>query len=832
MISGIRENIKEKLEARLLMWHITAFCIGIILGQFFHFSSVVIMVLLGLVLALSFFAWYKKIPYVLLLLALVVGFAWSDMNEKRIASFPGEAGDVITLTGKVVSTPEVMNKGYKFYLQGCVVVDGKAAGKEKYRILIYGDEKSGGLTYGDMINAEGKILAGQFFANPGSFNYSAYLASQDVAATVDTRYQGEVFLTGHRSGWGFMELAEKTKNKVYQAIERVPEDAQGFLKGIVFGDKGNLDSMEKTMLSAVGIFHAFAVSGLHVGFVALFMAAIANFLRLKPWGKLLFVSLGLLFYGAMANFTPSVTRAIIMSIMVYLAYAIGTGRDSYTALAVAAAIILFISPNAITTAGFQLSFAATWGILYLTPVFQRILPGKAGKIKSSLAVTFAAQFATMPLIAYYYSMLTVGGIFLSPLVIPLVGLVVLLGVISCLFSFLSVVWATLPLYSAGLIANIIYWLSNLFEKLPFSWFTVAKPPVWLMVLFYAGLLSLPLLMKGQLSLISKGTGELLDGIFMKKRPEEMESYENESENTNRDKDRDSKKKNTPVYSWLVLGSLIVLLFLPNLFATLHWGRDLEIVFLDVGQGSSALIITPQEKYILLDGGVNVTGDDYLGERAVLPYLKQRGITSLDAVVNTHPHNDHTAAIKGALAFMDVDLFITSKVFPDVEEQQLLLRFAEERQIPVSFVQQGQRITIEPGVVMEVFYPLENSYYLEDDANNGSLLLKLSYGEFDILLTGDSENAALEEMLHLPLEAEVLLLPHHGSNGSLLEEFYEKVAPEAVIVSAGRGNKFGHPGKNVVNYWQEANIPMYRTDRDGAITLTTDGKAYQIDTFLN
>lgn len=810
----ILDSLKGKLESRLLLWHITAFCIGIILGQFFHFSSLFMMGLLAITLMVTVFAWYKKIPYVLLILGLIVGFCWGDINGKKLESFPGEVGDIVTLTGKVVSTPTSMNKGCKFYLKGKVLTaDGGVSG-ETYRVFVYGKEEAQSLVYGDMVQVEGKILAGQYFGNPGSFNYSEYLSSQEVAATVDSRYQGEIFRTGHRSGWGFMELAEHTKNKVYAAIDRIPEDSRGFLTGIIFGDKSNLNSVEKSMLSAVGIFHAFAVSGLHVGFVALFMAAVAEILRLKPWGRLILVSVGLLFYGAMANFTPSVTRAVIMSIMIYLAYAMGRGRDSFTALGVAAAIILFVSPAAVTTAGFQLSFAATWGILYLTPVFSQLLPGKAGKIKSSLAVTFAAQFATMPFIAYYYSLLTVGGMLLSPIVIPLVGLVVLLGIISCLFSFLSVVWATVPLYAAGMIADGIYGLSAFFEKLPFAYFTVAKPPIWLMILFYLLLFSLPLLTKGRLSSVG-GMGELLDGLLAEKTIETPEVSV------------DGPKKEKPIYSWLMLVVLVAMLFLPNI----SWGHRLEVVFLDVGQGSSALIITPEKKHILVDGGVNVSGDDYLGERVVLPYLKQQGITTLDAVINTHPHNDHTAAIKGALAYLDVKLFITSDVFPDVEEQQLLLGLAKEHDVPVSFIRQGQRITLEPGLIMEVFYPVAGDRYPEDDANNGSLVLKLTYGEIDMLLTGDNENPSLGEIADFPLQSEILLLPHHGSKGSLHEEFYQQVNPEVVIASAGRGNKFGHPARDVVNYWQEANIPLYRTDIDGAITVKTNGKTYDIDTFF-
>ncbi len=817
MSNVLGDILKEKLEARLLMWHITAFCIGIILGQFFHFSSGFMMSLLGMTLFGVMLAWYKKIPYALLILALMVGFCWSDINNKQIDAFPREVGDLVILTGKVVSTPDEMTKGCKFYLKGNVVADNGVVGRETYRLLVYGTSDSNSLTYGDMVRVEGKVLAGSYFANPGSFNYSAYLVSQEVAATVDSRYQGEIFRTGHRSGWGFMELAEHTKNRVYTAIDRVSEESSGFLSGIIFGDKSGLSSVEKSMLSAVGIFHAFAVSGLHVGFVALFMAAIAEALRLKPWSKLVLVSVGLLFYGAMANFTPSVTRAVIMSIMIYLAYAIGTGRDSYTALAVAAGIILFFSPAAVTTAGFQLSFAATWGILYLTPVFGQLLPGKAGKVKSSLAVTFAAQFATMPLIAYYYSLLTVGGMFLSPLIIPFIGLVVILGIISCLFSFLGVVWAAIPLYAAGLIAEGIYWLSALFEKLPLAYFTVAKPPVWLMVLFYLILLCLPLFVKGWGVTSRPGMGELLDGLLVDK---DVSGAETSSVNV-------VEKVKGNWYGRLVLIVLVVMLFLPNI----SWGHHLEVVFLDVGQGSSALIITPEKKYVLLDGGDQVSGDDYLSERVVLPYLKQRGITKLDAVINTHPHSDHTAALKGALAYLDVKMFITSEVFPDVEEQQLLLALAEEHDVPVSFVQQGQKITLEPGVVMEVFYPTAGESYPEDDANNGSLVLKLSYGEVDMLLTGDNENKALDEITDLPLQSEILLLPHHGSKGSLHEEFYQLVSPEAVIASAGRGNKFGHPARDVVNYWQGVGIPLYRTDRDGAVTVKTNGRTYHIETFF-
>lgn len=268
----------------------------------------------------------------------------------------------------------------------------------------------------------------------------------------------------------------------------------------------------------------------------------------------------------------------------------------------------------------------------------------------------------------------------------------------------------------------------------------------------------------------------------------------------------------------LLGALLVLV-LPS--AGPHY--DFVLTFLDVGQGDG-ILITADGCNILVDGGgspVNAAGK---GERVILPYLKSQGIDRLDLVINSHPDSDHIGGLFAVIDACKVDKLAVFGGYTENKLQKQLLELAETKNIEVGYLAAGDRLEFSEAFSIEVLWPAAASSFAESETNAGSLALHVEYkdgdSDFDVLLTGDLEGEGqLGSTAGLDCaDIEVLQLPHHGSPKNYNEDWYGRFAPLYVLISVGRDNAYGHPGEQVVAYWQEQGVPVLRTDRAGALRV--------------
>lgn len=287
-----------------------------------------------------------------------------------------------------------------------------------------------------------------------------------------------------------------------------------------------------------------------------------------------------------------------------------------------------------------------------------------------------------------------------------------------------------------------------------------------------------------------------------------------------------------------LGNLFILIFI--IISALVWYRvdevystkttqKLIITFLNVGQGDSILITTPQKKAILIDGGTYPrewsTFD--AGKYVVVPYLKRQGIRKLDMVIATHPDLDHIGGLLAVLEYFHVDLFLDSGTISTTQTYEDLLKLVEQKKIKYK-IANPSKIQLEPSLSLQILSPISQNF--SDDPNNNSIVIKLKYGNISFLLTADITEAA--ENLYVKqygekLKCHILKVPHHGSNSSNSGLFLSYVQPETAIISVGKNNPFGHPSQTVLERFK--NIDVYRTDINGHITVSTDGKEYRITT---
>jgi len=241
-------------------------------------------------------------------------------------------------------------------------------------------------------------------------------------------------------------------------------------------------------------------------------------------------------------------------------------------------------------------------------------------------------------------------------------------------------------------------------------------------------------------------------------------------------------------------------------------------FIDVGQGD-AILLQAGQKNVLIDAG-----DQEMGDR-VANYLRSKGVRTIDLLIATHPHADHIGGLLTVLRSYPVKRLIDSGQVHTSQTFLNYLRLVEEKRIPFE-TPSRQVIELAPQVTLQIIGPLK-SY---DQLNNGSIVALLTAGQVSILLTGDMEQEAEQDLSRAKkIAAQVLKVGHHGSNTSSTRSFLQKVRPQVAIISVGRENTYGHPEKEVLTRLSDIGADVYRTDLHGTVVLRTDGNKFSIIT---
>jgi beta-lactamase superfamily II metal-dependent hydrolase len=256
---------------------------------------------------------------------------------------------------------------------------------------------------------------------------------------------------------------------------------------------------------------------------------------------------------------------------------------------------------------------------------------------------------------------------------------------------------------------------------------------------------------------------------------------------------------------------------------------LQIYALDVGQGDSLLIISPGGKHVLIDAGVPQAGDE------VVAALQKYGAQGLDLAVATHPHADHIGGMRRVLDQFPVQNFLDSGQDYASATYERMIKALRDKGVRFIEAEKGQTFDLEAGVKLEVLNPQGRGQWITEVRQGGSVenansvVLRLSYGDFAMLFTGDAEAETEAQMTDggESLRAQVLKVGHHGSRHATSREFLAAVRPQAAIISCGADNKYGHPSQPLLDRLRRDKVQVYRTDLQGEIAITSDGKGFQI-----
>lgn len=257
-------------------------------------------------------------------------------------------------------------------------------------------------------------------------------------------------------------------------------------------------------------------------------------------------------------------------------------------------------------------------------------------------------------------------------------------------------------------------------------------------------------------------------------------------------------------------------------------EDVSVHFIDVGQGDSCLIIAGDTN-ILIDAGEQKYGED------VIDYLKKLNIKRLDYVIATHPHSDHIGGLPEVIETFDVGKIlmpkITGDMVPTTKTYEKLIDSIKAKDMKATRAKPGLEYDIsvndESSAKMEILAPCSEEY---DDLNNYSVVVKFTYKDVSFMLTGDAEDVSEKEIINsgADLKSTVLKVGHHGSDSSSTDAFLSKVNPEICVISCGAGNKYGHPDSDAVKRMTKYTDKIYRTDLNGNIVISTDGKNYSVN----
>jgi len=633
--------------------------------------------------------------------------------------------------------------------------------------------------YGDRLEMPLRLRRAKNFKNPGAFDYQLALESDGIHLLGTLKSWRLARRLPGTGGLKILALAHRMRIHLLHRLARAfpgtnGEESRRFLSAILLGARDGGEEHLDSVMRQTGVYHIVSISGLHF---ALLMALVGRVARRLPGGGKLEAPL-LLLVGGLYLLLSGGEDPILRSALAGVTQALGrwTGRrvSAWNAQSLAGLALLSASPLHLFQPGFQLSFLATLGILAgRKPRWARLreLP----LIGRPLAISTSAWIASTPVMACTFLQVSPVALIMNLVAGPFLTLSLAGGVLLLAFPSETL---------GGVFIECVHRFAiacALALRVPGSFLRV-PPPSFALV---GGLAAL-----------------LLTRLFLK---------EGASPSEHR------------LLGGAVVGSLFLILFPPPPAIP---GDTLSVTALDVGQGDSLLLGLPGRHWVLVDGGGFSASEFDVGERVVLPALLTMGIRQLDVAVLTHAHQDHGGGLRAVWEAIPPSEIWLGKSPARSNLVRRISDFAAEKNIPLRHPTRGS-IRCFGETCLEVIHPPAGYRSQQPAANDDSLVLRVTYRQSEVLLTGDVESEGEMLMLRsgLPLSAQILKVAHHGSASSTSQGLLAQAAPILAMISVGEGNPWGHPSQEVIERLRLRGVRVLRTDREGAVQAFSDGKQW-------
>lgn len=557
----------------------------------------------------------------------------------------------------------------------------------------------------------------------------------------------------------------------------------GIFEALLLGERGRIPDSISRSLQDAGIYHLFAISGAHIAIFSFLLFSLFSAIKIPTRLSYSLLIIFLLFYVFLVEGRPSVLRATIMTVAFLLGKLLWRDINLVNTLSFSAFFLLIANPANLFDPGFQLTFMATLAIILFYPRVINKLPRLPLRISEIFALSLTAQLGVLPIVAFFFNRVSFSGLILNLAAIPLVALIMAIGYLFLPLSLISSFLANILARSASSLIDLLLGISQLHDQASFLASRTPTPPLWTVYGYY---LFLGLLL---LQVKHKRTRLVASGCFL------------------------------------------LFLFVIVIHPFSSYSKNLKITFIDVGQGESILVEFPGTTKMLIDGG-GVPDDAFdIGENVVSPFLWRKGIKKIHYLVLTHPHPDHVNGLKAVARNFKIGEFWEGY---SVLENETYARFMNSLsyKVPKKRMFQEDQITLK-NVLIRILHPPKRDPFVERVHNDFSLVMSISYGLNSFLLTGDIGKEAekrLVENKKLP-KSRILKSPHHGSNSSSSPEFLEAISPEIVVISVGRGNRYGLPNTDVMARYSAHGAKVYRTDLQGAVEITAKKQDISVRTAI-
>ena len=615
-------------------------------------------------------------------------------------------------------------------------------------------------------------------SNPNAFNYKKYLLQNGIHWILEPE---AFYINSCQNSPTLLTSIKKFRAEGIRYLEHYfPKETVPLAAALLFGSSDLISAETMDDYRDLGIVHLLAISGLHIAIVVAIFYYLLLRLGMTRENCVLLLLLCLPVYGILTGASPSVNRSIMMTMILLLCKRWGSDYhvSPLDGICVTFLLYVFISPYVIYNVGFQLSFLVTFTLLVSIPF---ILEKIDQPISALLSTSFLSMLSSAPILLYFFYEFSVISLVVNLIYIPLFNIVILPLVLVCFILHLLFKGVADPLLY--ILNKIIIWTNSMTEiisQLPFNQVVLGKPRISILILYIVGFAY----------------------FFIR---------------------WEKQRKN----SWHKYCLLLIPLFLfGSQFLLTMYSREGEVTILDVGQGDSIFIKLPYGKgtYLIDTGGTLLFEREAwqmkkrsfeVGRDTVVPFLKSKGVTTLDKLIITHGDLDHAGGAVAVLNELKVKELVLPYSHEKSELEEKLIKLGIEKQIKIRFVQKGDQWKVE-NQSFKILSPNEGT---SSNNNNSSIVLYTEMGGLRWLFTGDLEEDGEKRLIdgYPDIKIDVLKVGHHGSQTSSSDLFLDVLSPKLAIISAGKNNRFNHPHQDVLDALEKRKIKTLRTDLSGAIT---------------
>jgi len=618
----------------------------------------------------------------------------------------------------------------------------------------------------------GSLKEPQVARNPNSFNYKQYLYTQKIHWIFEAN-EIKIENCSSNEKWTINHMLLNIRDTgIHHINTYFAGSTAGIIQALIYGERTNIANEIESSYQSLGLIHLLAISGLHVSLMTgMFYYLCIRFGLTREITTILLLCL-LPAYIIIAGGSPSVIRSVLMSMLLLASIKWWEKGSVLDVISFSCMTMLLFNPYYIVNIGFQLSFLVSASLILSSRAIFKYYPTT---IASLFVVSLLSQIASMPVLLFHFYEFSLLSLPLNMVYVPLYSVVILPFALFTVFLLsifdpIGQIFAAMLTWILEILNQATVWVS----QFPFTLLTLGKPGFILMILYCVSILYLLICWEKRKTLVQRAL-------------------------------------------FAPISVLILHLLLPYINP---YG---EITMLDVGQGDSILIELPYRKgTYLIDTGGNIEFNqeqwrqrrkEFSTADIIIPFLKSKGVRSLDKLIITHGDQDHIGGAKEIIKKMRINEIVIGKSTKDTKQETELKKIATKEGIPIHLVERGQKWQ-EGG---NTFYTLSPKGD-EMVENNNSIVIFTKIGGLSWLFTGDIEKDVELDLINTykNMRIDVLKVGHHGSKSSSTERFIQSLKPKIALIPVGVNNRFNHPHPEVINRLKQEKIKVYRTDTDGAI----------------